>query len=481
MGCCTSTSNTKLSLNLKSICIPHSHDPHIASLQSFFKSKQTECASVISEIDDATIARVENYYATEKTIFYENLISGKYAILASGTITKEFEIYAIMAYMHISYGPESPEYKNIQQNMFAYASINYEWLTIYIDTLKNTSIKYVSPSDAVTMNAKTSYTMQNNVKVALFSDWGSGTVNAFNILKSIASQNPDILIHMGDVYYSGTPEEYKNNYVDPIKKYFANTCPNCLILSMPGNHDLYSGGIGYYNALDEFVSNQKTSFFEIHNDYVQIQAFDTAHNDSKVNITNLMQGIANETYVEAEEMQWHIEKINDAVKNNRKLIMLSHHPFIAFNDGLTKKNGNFIPTNERLYNQFKNTINNMTVHFAGHLHNCILYEPYYFNTRGSTNEIHLNERIIGHAGCYNNSNITNLYIPDATIDTSEYEMPVLKSDSDKWKIDTNGETINLGYCILNIADNTITCHYYEIRDTKINDAGTLVEKYTETF
>ena len=43
--------------------------------------------------------------------------------------------------------------------------------------------------------------------VAIIGDWGTGTAEATALLGQVASHNPDVLIHLGGIYYSGTPAE----------------------------------------------------------------------------------------------------------------------------------------------------------------------------------------------------------------------------------------------------------------------------------
>ena len=44
--------------------------------------------------------------------------------------------------------------------------------------------------------------------MALIADWGTGTAEAKALLERVAAHRPDVLIHLGDVYYSGTESEY---------------------------------------------------------------------------------------------------------------------------------------------------------------------------------------------------------------------------------------------------------------------------------
>src|SRR5271155_4907939 len=99
--------------------------------------------------------------------------------------------------------------------------------------------------------------------IALVGDWGTGQDPAIRVLKSIAAKNPDVIVHLGDIYYSGTQYEADNYFLKLFQTVFgrqdfaANTRPR--IFTMAGNHDMYSGGQGYYWLLDQI--HQSASFF----------------------------------------------------------------------------------------------------------------------------------------------------------------------------------------------------------------------------
>jgi predicted phosphodiesterase len=46
------------------------------------------------------------------------------------------------------------------------------------------------------------------MRIALVSDWGTGTDEARQVAAFLAQQKPDAVIHLGDIYYAGTAEEW---------------------------------------------------------------------------------------------------------------------------------------------------------------------------------------------------------------------------------------------------------------------------------
>src|SRR5262245_33263266 len=56
------------------------------------------------------------------------------------------------------------------------------------------------------------FTIPNTATIAVAADWGTGTIPAYKVANQIRSlrPKPDVTVHMGDVYYSGTEQEYRD-------------------------------------------------------------------------------------------------------------------------------------------------------------------------------------------------------------------------------------------------------------------------------
>jgi hypothetical protein len=76
-------------------------------------------------------------------------------------------------------------------------------------------------------------------RIALLADWGTGLYGAPEITKAVL-RDPDpfaMILHLGDVYYSGTDTEVKQRFLDvwPSRSGAVNRALN-------SNHEMYSGG-----------------------------------------------------------------------------------------------------------------------------------------------------------------------------------------------------------------------------------------------
>src|SRR4051812_13910379 len=106
----------------------------------------------------------------------------------------------------------------------------------------------------------------------------------------IARHKPDVIIHLGDIYYSGTPEECYLNFSKIFDEVFSerlgagNRIP---VYTIPGNHDYYAFGYGYYemvtalNAYDKDTV-QPASYFSLQTEdgYWQLLGMDTGFYDA---------------------------------------------------------------------------------------------------------------------------------------------------------------------------------------------------------
>jgi hypothetical protein len=210
--------------------------------------------------------------------------------------------------------------------------------------------------------------------IGVIADWGTGLDDAKWLLKEVMKKNPDMLIHLGDVYYAGTADAFRNNFLDVINA----GAPNIPVYTLSGNHDMYGGGAPFYWVLTQLNATpalkpyqQKASYFCLRSANWQILAMDTGYHDwDPVTVTT------NITYLDAKEAAWHVDKLNNA--GGRRTILLSHHqPFTAFGDGIGRgSSGKPLAYNPNLYSVFGPFLNNIALWLWGHEHNFEFFNPY---------------------------------------------------------------------------------------------------------
>jgi hypothetical protein len=209
-------------------------------------------------------------------------------------------------------------------------------------------------------------------KIAIFGDWATGMANARYLLQEIKGFSPDILMHLGDIYYSGTLDEVQERFLNICTNVFGSDLPPCF--SLAGNHDMYSGGAGYYWLVDKL--GQGASYFAIQNADWLFIGMDTGRHDldpTSVSSTT--------TFLEPSEADW----VNGLIakSQNQKIVLLSHHPLFSAYDAIASE-----PVNMLLLNQLAPSLTKVTAWFWGHEHRLGVYEAFQGLQRG---------RCLGHA------------------------------------------------------------------------------------
>ena len=201
----------------------------------------------------------------------------------------------------------------------------------------------------------------NHSRIAVFGDWGSGLYGAPEVAKHITgtADRPQVVLHLGDTYYSGTNDEVQERLVDAWPQ--VNGATN---RTLNGNHEMYTGGHAYFKiALAKF--GQASSYFALENDHWVLAGLDTAYSDHDLH---------------GKQAQWVSELANHL--GGRKLVLFSHHqPFSL----LDSQGPNLVKKLSPLLSGRK-----IFAWYWGHEHHCVLYDKH-----GSWNMF---GRCVGHGG-----------------------------------------------------------------------------------
>jgi hypothetical protein len=115
--------------------------------------------------------------------------------------------------------------------------------------------------------------LPDRCRVALVSDWGTGNAHSAAVAQQIRAADPDHVIHLGDIYYSGTPREVQKNFLDVWR---AHGPAGARYWALNANHDMYCGGVGYFQHLLPAIG-QPASYFALGNEHWRLVALDTAY------------------------------------------------------------------------------------------------------------------------------------------------------------------------------------------------------------
>jgi Predicted phosphohydrolases len=216
--------------------------------------------------------------------------------------------------------------------------------------------------------------LPNRFRLVLVGDWGSGIPRARKVAKQMRRVLDEgkseglcqHVVHLGDVYYSGWPREYRDRFLAywPVDPWEVGTIGSW---SINGNHDMFSGGHGYFGTLlgdARFARQQQSSTFNFVNDHWRILGLDTAWEDH---------GLRDP------QSSWLAGELAD---QSKRTILLSHHQLVSARGKVAKS---------ALSTKMEPLLRHCSVHawFWGHEHHCVLFEPY-LNIRFP--------RCIGHGG-----------------------------------------------------------------------------------
>lgn len=89
-----------------------------------------------------------------------------------------------------------------------------------------------------------------NAKVVIVGDIGTGTDVAAAVLVAALRSRPDAILHLGDVYFSGTDFETQHRLLQLLEEAFTSENIRVPFFTVPGNHEYFTGGKAYLQALD---------------------------------------------------------------------------------------------------------------------------------------------------------------------------------------------------------------------------------------
>ena len=314
-------------------------------------------------------------------------------------------------------------------------------------------------------------TLPANATVAVIGDWGTGTDEAIDLLKEVKKHQPDVIIHLGDIYYSGTETETHKFFLDILNDVLERDKNPIAVYNMTGNHDMYSGGEGFYKLLPEtnpgplFKAEQaqQASYFCLRSEdgAWQFLGMDTGlHDHDPFTVSTDI------TYLEDSEVEWHVDKIRRHSQAGGRTILLSHHQLFSAFDAIGK--GVETPAGEEAANpkllasfrEFQKAAaegqGDIAAWFWGHEHNLDIYEPYLGLAKG---------RCMGHGAIPHFKDENPYQVVDGL--TSP---PQLVDDpnrpGEKLKLGTIDDVYAHGFVIIKLDDRskTATAGYYQETD-----------------
>jgi Calcineurin-like phosphoesterase len=285
------------------------------------------------------------------------------------------------------------------------------WKTIAEEKLKAAS-RGKHPFIPHTSPGSFRYQLPGDATVALFSDWGTGEATAQRVMQQIAAARPTHAIHLGDVYYAGTPKESREHFLDVIER-LGPPKDTCRYFALAGNHDYYSGGYAYFETILPALG-QEASYFNLRNGRWQIIGLDSGYE---------------EYGLQQPQLEWLTAQLDPPA---RRSILLSHHQlFSPYDHRVTK--GTLLNKTEALLPQ-------IYAWFWGHEHRCLIMGDH----------MGIKARCIGHGSIPSSVPYGEPLFPD---------VPVVKVD-ERAAPDADG-TCYHGFALLRFRADTIDVSYID--------------------
>jgi hypothetical protein len=262
-----------------------------------------------------------------------------------------------------------------------FGPLDPEWIECVIDGFK-TQLKGKAPFVQHQNLSDFLQTIDDRVVIALVGDWGAHNDAAMKVAQQIRDAKPDIVIHLGDIYYAGQHNEATEALniwplADPVTK----AIPPGTSFALNGNHEMFCGGDAYFGEVFQ-AFGQKASYFGLRNNFWQILAFDSAYVEFRLLSPEDAQKPDADARL-ASQWNWLVDKFKNS---SLPTILLSHHEPISssaqeFSDGENLRSDcqKFLAAAGRPPFGW----------FFGHEHLCTIYDfkPDLFPARG---------RLIGH-------------------------------------------------------------------------------------
>jgi hypothetical protein len=227
------------------------------------------------------------------------------------------------------------------------------------------------------------YQLPNDATVGIIGDWGTGLADAKALLLDLMLQKPTpaAIIHLGDIYYSGTPNECQSTFVDIFNEVFDQVLgkgKRIPVFTLPGNHDYYAWGLGFYPMLRQLNTGsavQEASYFCLRtaDNGWQFLGMDSGYNDS--NPADQVNPTYAGPWLQPSEITWHRDKLKNFPGAT---ILLSHHQLFSANskiNGMASTYRDLPYFNPFLYKVVYDFLPTKVAGWLwGHEHNLVLFQ-----------------------------------------------------------------------------------------------------------
>lgn len=313
------------------------------------------------------------------------------------------------------------------------------------------------------------------VRLAVVADWGTGTLESETVAANMRAGKPHYTLHLGDVYHLGDAQEIEENCLGKkTKNYGGVAWPKGSrgSFALMGNHEMYSGGQGYYGRFlpqlglmhaDESVTEpQRAGYFCLEGEHWVVLGLDTGYHSGGVPLLGVIPGVRDiaalnvDARFDDKMVAWLRETMAALEqKNGRKkpVIVMSHHqPMSAFEQ--------YFPKPARQMAEMGILKGQEFVWLYGHEHRLTVYEK-----QTVAEDLVAYPRCVGHGGMP--VSVSRLTTEDKRVKLYDPRVHAIDCEHPKTKVGFNG------HLMLTMEGDRLTVDYHDIVGNRV--------LWTETF
>jgi hypothetical protein len=202
-----------------------------------------------------------------------------------------------------------------------YEAMDIGWLEAFVLWLENIP----EPKYPFDFNPSVTW-IDEQVKIAIAGDWGTGDWRtsgnpsaSTKVCRQIAVLQPNLTIHLGDVYYAGTDDEESHI----LARFWPRGSTGSLALN--SNHEMYSGAAPYFGAIGKapFQMQGRCSYFALENTNWVIVGLDSAYFADEYQMYR-----EGSLFRDGKGLE-QVEFLKAQVAKGKKIILLTHHNGLA--------------------------------------------------------------------------------------------------------------------------------------------------------
>jgi hypothetical protein len=339
-----------------------------------------------------------------------------------------------------------------------------KWLIPYLRNFFHKNAPYQSYSAGQTGIFKLAAADNGPLRIAIASDWATGTMEANRVANNMKACHPHYTLHLGDVYHMGeAPEIEENCFGKQRGNYHGVNWPmDCLgSFALMGNHEMYSGGhsyfktflpkLGLFDADKKVISPQSASFFCLETDRWVILGLDTGYHAGGIPALSDIPGINSIPFLNVNArfddimMRWlkqTLLTLRAGSPERKPVLVLTHHqPFSSFEQCFGK------PVEQLAEAGFSD--GREFVWLFGHEHRLTIY-----NKQRLAGSMTAYPRCVGHAGMP--VKVTKLTRPNPDILYYDPRVHPIDDRDLKTMVGYNGHVVLL------FEDEKLTIEYHDI-------------------